>query len=137
MRLVFETVDKNTKIEDILKRAHDNDAGMDIILQNDIVIEPGKNKIPLGFKCVLPVGLAAYIFPRSSIMGDGIQFNLAPIDPDYSNEYNLICYNVGNRKEYKKGTRICQLVVMPFVYIDPVDKYLNKRGDNGIGSTGI
>lgn len=136
MKLIMETINKDIKISDILRRAHDNDAALDVVFQEDIVIKPGKNIISLGFKCILPPGIAAYIFPRSSIMGNGLQFNLAPIDPDYSGEYHAICYNASDHEiKYEKGDRICQIVFMPFYYIEPVDDLPNRRSDNGIGST--
>lgn len=132
------TVFGDYKVEDILSYAHINDAGIDVYFQRDIYIKPGSNRIPLGFNIKLPKGLMGLVFPRSSIMGMGIQFNCAPIDADYTGEYNLICYNATNETiKFEKGSKIVQLVITNCIHVDGIKcPSMSYREDNGIGSTG-
>ena len=136
MKLVINLTDKSKKIEEVIKSSHDNDAGMDVILQEDIIVKHGMNQVPLGFSLVLPSGVAGFIYPRSSIMGLGLQFNLAPIDPDYSGIWNLVLYNPGEEITFAKGTRICQIVLLPFIQAELVSEMRNLRSSGGLGSTG-
>ena len=128
---------ENKNISDVISYSHDNDCGADIVLQEDVKIYPGSNKIPLGFTMKLPAGVAGFIFPRSSIMGLGLQFNLAPIDPDYSGIWHMIVYNTTSSIiHFKKGTRICQIVLMPYIQAQFVSSLDNIRSENGLGSSG-
>lgn len=137
MKLKVELKDKTKKINEVLKKSYDTDAGFDIILQEDITIVPGENKVDLGFKLELPQDLAGYIFPRSSWMAKGINFSVAPIDPFYSGNYHLLMYNMKTEDiVIKKGSRICQLVLMPFISVELCDSDVKKRQSNGIGSSG-
>lgn len=119
-----------------LYRAHAYDAGADVPLWQDTVIKHGKNIVPLGFKLIIPPGFAGYLCPRSSVMGDGIAYNMVPFDTDYSGEWNMIFFNPGNEFIIKRGERICQLVIMPVLVTDFVTTKLHRRGSNGVGSTG-
>jgi dUTP pyrophosphatase len=120
-----------------LKYARDNDAGADVSLWQDVVIKPGRNIIKLGFKLVIPEGFAGYLCLRSSVMGEGITCLMVPFDADYSAEWNLVVYNnTDTDRLVKKGERICQVVVMPIVQLDFIDEFKNRRGANGLGSTG-
>lgn len=120
-----------------LKYSHDYDAGADVTLPSDVVLVHGKNVIPLGFKAIIPPGYAGYLCPRSSVMGDGIIYNMTPIDSDYEGEWHMIVYNPGEKKFIEKGSRICQVVIMPVLRAEFVEALNNRRSVNGIGSTGI
>lgn len=137
MKLEVKTL-VDIPIEEILSYSHDNDAAADISFVRNVRVKPGYNEIPLGFTMKLPPGLAGYIFPRSSMMAKGIQFNLAPVDPDYSNEWHLICFNSTDAiHEFDKGSRVCQIVFMPFIQVNFAETYSNRRSLGGIGSTGV
>lgn len=136
MKIEIKLTDDSLHIEDVVRYSHDNDAGADIIIQEDIILTKGTNKIPLGFSAVLPSGVAGFIFPRSSIMGLGLQFNLAPVDPDYSGVWHMILYNPNEELKIPKGTRLCQIVLMPIIQATFVKELSNKRSSGGIGSTG-
>lgn len=137
MKLIFEPL-HNEVIPPMYM--HTNDVGADISAYQDIHIYPGKNVIPLGFKCILPTGLAGFVTLRSSWMSEGIICNTVPIDPQYSGEWNLLVYNVTNEEILiHKGDRISQVY---FVHTEQCDfisqvEYESKiRSDKGIGSTG-
>lgn len=119
-----------------LVRKHAYDAGADVPLYKDIVIETGKNVIPLGFNVEIPPGFAGFLYPRSSVMGNNTSYPVAPIDSDYTGEFNLVIYNPGDPFILKQGTRLCQLVIMPVLIADFTTDVGLRRSDNGLGSTG-
>lgn len=119
-------------------RAHENDAGADIYVQEDVYLAPGKTiKIPLGFGIELPDGYAAFIFPRSGMASQGVVCELPPIDSGYRGEIHAIVSNVST-KAYKleAGDRVGQLVVVPIVIADFIDYDIKERGEGAFASTG-
>ena len=120
--------------------SHTNDAGADIMMYEDVVIKPGQNVISLGFECIIPPGCVGFLSLRSSWMGKGLICNFVPFDADYSGEWNLIVYNVGNEITIHKGERICQMLVFSGImqcdFTSIEDYASNQRHSNGVGSTG-
>lgn len=134
MKLKVEYLYKNMKP---LNRTHTYDAGADCHMPYDVVIKPGENIIPLGFKCVIPPGFAGFLSLRSSWMGSGLICNYVPFDSGFSGEWNLIVYNSTNNDIIiAKDQRICQLIIQPIIDVDFVDDLGILRGNNGKGSSG-
>ena len=119
-------------------RAHYNDAGADVYSTQDILLEPHTTiKIPLGFGLELPDGFMACIFPRSGLTSKGIISNIPPIDSGYRGEIHAIITNTtDNTYIINKNDRIGQLVILPIILCDFVEKFDNIRGEGGFGSTG-
>lgn len=119
-------------------RAHENDAGADVYVMEDIVLQPHTTtRIPLGFGIELPDGFAAYVFPRSGMASKGIVCELPPIDAGYRGEINAIASNVSDVPYLiTAGERIGQLVVMPIVVADFIDYDIKERGTGAFASTG-
>ena len=133
-------------------RAHYNDAGIDCFAQEDFEISGfGKRQIddgdiagrvgivtvPLGFGLVVPDGYMATIRPRSSMNAKGIITQIGTIDSGYRDEIKALFINASNNKySFKKGDRICQIVVEPVVLAEPVLELGEERGEGGFGSTG-
>ena len=119
-------------------RAHYNDAGADVYSTQDILLEPHTTiKIPLGFGLELPDGFMACIFPRSGLTSKGIISNIPPIDSGYRGEIHAIITNTtDNTYIINKNDRIGQLVILPIILCDFVEKLDNIRGEGGFGSTG-
>lgn len=119
-------------------RAHENDAGADVYLLKDVVLEQNSaTKIPLGFGLKLPDGYAAYVYPRSGLASKGIVCELPPIDSGYTGEIHAIATNnTNNPITLKAGERIGQLVIMPIVIAEFITEDIKERGANGFGSTG-
>ena len=119
-------------------RAHYNDAGADVYSTQDILLEPHTTiKIPLGFGLELPDGFMACIFPRSGLTSKGIISNIPPIDSGYRGEIHAIITNTTNNTYIiNKNDRIGQLVILPIILCDFVEKLDNTRGEGGFGSTG-
>lgn len=119
-------------------RAHENDAGADVYLQEDVVLrahEPAR--IPLGFGIEVPDGYAGYIFPRSGLASKGVICELPPIDSGYRGEIHAIVNTHSSRAvTLKAGDRIGQLVIMPVVIADFIDYDIKERGTGAFASTG-
>ena len=78
----------------------------------------------------------AQIITRSSISKQNITIGNAPIDSSYTGEIHLMISNNSNKPVmFEKGNRVAQLVIIPIINYELVEK-LNTRGDNGLGSSG-
>lgn len=120
-------------------RAHYNDAGIDCFAQEDFTLSHVEylKKIPLGFGLIVPDGYMATIRPRSSMNAKGILTQIGTIDSGYRGEISAIFVDcVGEQFEFKRGDKICQIVIEPVVLAEPVLELGEERGEGGFGSTG-
>ena len=118
-------------------RKHLRDAGLDVFMPDDGILIPGANCIPLGISVEIPNGYVGNLYPRSSMTKLGIISQLAPIDSGYTGEIHLLVYNgTGKDYPYKRGDRICQLVLHNIAVVNPIEEDTQKRGTNGLGSSG-
>lgn len=120
------------------KRAHYNDAGLDVYLKKDIVIKPGDSvAIPLGFGVEIPDGFTGFICPRSSIALEGLSFQLSPIDSGYRGEVHALVQNISKKTLiFRENTRIGQLVIVPIILAELKDNLGEERNAGRFGSTG-
>lgn len=120
------------------KRAHDNDAGMDVYALNRVNVDPGcTRKIPLGFGLELPDGYAAFVCPRSSLAAQGITCELPPVDSGYRGQIHAIITNHSSDTfRINPEDRIGQIVIVPCVICDFVTEKGEERGTGAFGSTG-
>lgn len=119
-------------------------AGYDLVSSQDWDLYPRKRHVvPAGIKVAIPDGYAGLVTPRSGLAAkNGITVLNAPglIDPSYRGEIGVVLYNTGEDVLHiTKGTRIAQLLIVPFVYsqwniVSELDE--TERGENGFGSTG-
>lgn len=121
------------------KRAHENDAGADVFVQETVILKPHTTtKVPLGFGLELPDGYAAYVFPRSGLSSGGIVCELPPIDSGYRGEIHAIVSNLNDDDFHLLADmRVGQLVVMPVVIADFIANDIKQRGDGAFASTGV
>lgn len=117
------------------------DAGADIRSPVDFVV-------PARGSCIIHTGVHIELAPNTvgmikSKSGLNIKKDIVSegvVDFSYSGEIVVKLYNLGNTDyEGKRGDKISQLVVMPFIVetFNVVDKLEEKgRGNNGFGSTG-
>lgn len=125
--------------------AHGGDAGFDLCITDDVRLEPNASAVcGLGFACEIPSGCVGLVFPRSGLgahFGVTLRNSVGVIDSGYRGEVcaplvNLSCDTVF----LPKGSRVCQMVVVPFVPCDLVKVASltgTERGTDGFGSTGI
>lgn len=128
-----------------LTRAHPDDAGLDLIANEDINLAPGSRHLTAtGIRVELPAGTVGYITPRSGLAAKhGVTVTNAPgtVDAGYRGELKVNLVNLGKSAHYvAKGDRIAQLVIHPVLTPAPVrvDQFNSHtaRGVSGHGSTG-
>lgn len=125
--------------------AHGGDARFDLCITDDVRLEPNASAVcGLGFACEIPSGCVGLVFPRSGLgahFGVTLRNSVGVIDSGYRGEVcaplvNLSCDTVF----LPKGSRVCQMVVVPFVPCDLVKVASltdTERGTDGFGSIGI
>lgn len=148
MNLKVKRIDPETAIP---KHAKHGDAGLDLSVSKDVDIQEGETVIVgTGLSFAIPDGMFGMLAPRSGFASKyGVTLANAPsiIDSGYRGEVKLALYrNYGpnDGKEHlplhiEKGTRVAQMVVVPFatcecVEVDELGE--TERGAGGFGSTG-
>ncbi len=120
-------------------------AGADLYsAESDLYIEDRQTvMIGTGIAMEIPEGYVGLVYARSGL---ACKEGLAPankvgvIDSDYRGEIKVALYNQsGQKKLVKKGERIAQIVIAPFLApefteVSKLDE--TDRGEGGFGSTG-
>lgn len=125
--------------------AHDGDAGLDLRITAPVMLKPFERCIVgCGLALEIPSGCVGLLFPRSGLaskFGITLANSVGVIDSGYRGE---VCAALINQSyetvTLEAGTRVCRLVVMPYVPCDlvPVDELSDtERGAGGFGSTGV
>ena len=125
--------------------AHEGDAGLDLRITQPVTLEPmQKCVVGCGLAVEIPNGCVGLVFPRSGLAakhGITLSNSVGVIDSGYRGEVCAALVNQSRETvKLDAGTRVCQLVVMPYVPCDlvEVDELSDtERGDGGFGSTGI
>lgn len=126
--------------------AKEGDAGLDLRAAEDATLFVGCRKtVRCGIRIALPEGTVGMVCPRSGIAAKhGITVVNAPgiIDEGYRGEVCVVLLNTDDSEPFhiKKGDRIAQLVVVPYVrceveQVEELDE--TERGENGFGSSGV
>lgn len=142
MRVEFRKLDAGASLPGY---AHGGDAGLDLAANAEVELKPGARAlVPTGLAVALPEGHAGLVLPRSGLASKhGITLVNSPglIDSGYRGEITIAVVNLDRERAYtiKQGERIAQLLVVPFVALEPkevVDLTDTARGTGGFGSTG-
>lgn len=114
-------------------------------ISEELVLKAGDfTMVPTGVYLELPNDYEAQVRPRSGLAAKfGVTVLNSPgtIDSDYRGEVKVILINHGkNDFVIKRGERIAQMVISPFIQaefmkVSEIDK--TDRGSGGFGSTGI
>lgn len=121
-------------------RAHTGDAGLDMyvsrcgyegelwVCHSDIAME-------------IPDGYVGLLFPRSSVSSTDMRLanSVGVIDSGYRGEVSAKFDNKPNGKRYYVGDRFAQLVIVPYLNVQPIEADTlsdTERGNGGYGSTG-
>ena len=126
------------------KYANPGDAGLDLKATS---VEWSKDVhcyvYGTGLAVEIPEGYVGLLFPRSSIRKYGLDLTncVGVIDSGYRGEIMLTFRPQfeGSGKVYDIGDKICQLIIMPYPIIEPVEATElseTERGENGHGSSG-
>lgn len=127
--------------------ASDGDAGMDIRVNEDIVIKPHETKlVSTGIKVAIPFGYEIQVRPRS---GMSLKTNLrianspGTIDSGYRDELKIIVTNISMNEDLiiNKNDRIAQIVLckyekISFCEVEDITTIEGNRG-GGFGHSGI
>ena len=122
-------------------RAYSTDAGLDLYAAEDVVLFPREYKtVRTGVHVELPKGTFGSIRSKSGlnsnfgVTADGV------VDAGYGGEIRVTLHNDSDERIYfYKGHKVAQLIVQPYIYVDPeqVDEVISgARGDKGFGSSG-
>lgn len=123
------------------KRAHPEDAGMDLFTMDGFFIDPGKSKrINTGVHVLIPEGYAGILMSKSGLNVNHDITSTGLIDASYTGSIVVKLYNHGKKTyQFNPGDKISQLVIVPIETpgIERVDRFPSTdRGDNGFGSSG-
>lgn len=123
------------------QRAHDTDGGLDIRTPVDAYVRSGGSTvIETGVHIQLPPGTVGMLKSKSGLnVKDGI-VSEGVIDEGYTGTILVKLYNHGTEaKQFSRGDKITQLVVLPVLYprVEQTEEIQGgDRGDGGFGSTG-
>ncbi len=126
-------------------RAHPDDAGLDLCAAEDVRIPPlGRALVGTGVRVALPAGTFGMVSPRSGMaVRHGVTVLNGPgiVDAGYRGEIRVPLHNTDPEETFavRRGDRIAQLVVVPFVAptlreVDDLDA--TARAAGGFGSSG-
>lgn len=137
MQVKFKKLHPNAVIP---KYAKSGDAGLDMTATSR-TFEGGQWVYGTGLAVEIPEGYVGYVFPRSSIYKSGLHLSNAVgvVDAGYRGEVRARFYDTGTGIAYSVGDRVCQMVIMPFPKIEPVEAAElsdSERGTDGWGSSG-
>lgn len=131
-------------------RAHDGDAGVDLVSAQDVRLGPGERAlVPTGVAVAIPHGMVGLIHPRSGLaarVGLSIVNSPGTIDAGYRGEIKVCLINLDPATpiEIHRGDRIAQLLVqrveLPELIevrsFDEAGLAETTRGEGGHGSSG-
>ncbi|MBC7644818.1 MAG: dUTP diphosphatase [Thermoleophilia bacterium] len=126
-------------------RAHDGDAGMDLVSVEHCTLQPGERAVVgTGIAIEVPSGWAALACPRSGLAaqhGIGVVNGPGVVDAGYRGEVRVVLHNSDKVASFtiEPGDRIAQLVLTPVFTgaIVEVDELSTAaRAADGFGSTG-
>lgn len=124
-------------------RAHDTDAGFDLVATECDFAPGGMFVCKTGIAVEIPPGYFGAIFPRSSIRNTPLILSncVGVIDSGYRGEivFSFRWVNTADGMQYKAGDRIGQLVILPLPEVEFEEVLVltdSPRGTGGFGSTG-
>ncbi len=123
------------------KRAHPEDAGLDLHAFEGVRIEAGEGAVlRTAIAIALPVGYVGMIADRSSMAKRGIKTLGGVIDAGYRGEIRVVLWNLSKQTvEISAGDRIAQLLTLPIATPSVVESESlddTSRGSGGFGSSG-
>lgn len=126
-------------------RGHDDDAGLDLYVSEDVDIPPGEFRdVPCGIRVGLPSWSWGLITGRSSTLRNrSLLVSQGVIDAGYRGEMFAGVFNMGGSVvEVKTGERLAQLILFDNRTAQASPRQVTSlpagsRGENGFGSTGV
>lgn len=114
------------------------DAGVDILLTEDVVFLPmSTTTINLKVHITPEEGTMSFLCARTSAANKGLSVATCPIDANYTGEVLAIVHNTSNDIiKYKAGESFCQYVTCKINVADVPCKKEGKRSTSNLGGTG-
>lgn len=134
---------KLSHLATIPKYAKEGDAGLDLTATSIPTNTTFQVTYGTGLAVEIPYGYVGLLFPRSSIRKYELTLSnsVGVIDSGYRGEIQAT-FNKTNGLtsfQYKIGDKVCQLVILPYPSIEPIEAdelSSTERGEGGFGSTG-
>jgi dUTP pyrophosphatase len=104
--------------------SNDFSAGLDLYSPIDICVLPHtRSLIKLDISISLPPQTYGHIVTRSGLaFKHGIHIETCVVDEDFTGNLSLLFYNFGDKLfMIKKGDRIAQMVINPYLHVDVKD----------------
>lgn len=141
LEVKFKKLNENAELP---KYAKKGDAGLDLkATSREYSKEFECYVYGTGLAVEIPEGYVGLLFPRSSIRKYGVALTncVGVVDSGYRGEIMLTFrpQSCGTVNNYKVGDKICQLIIMPYPLIKPIEATElseTERGENGHGSSG-
>ena len=141
LEIKFKKLNPAAKLPEYAKKG---DAGLDLKATSvEYSKELGCHVYGTGLAVEIPEGYVGLLFPRSSIRNYCLALTncVGVIDSGYRGEIMATFrpQTYGVEDVYKVGDKICQIIIMPYPLIKPIEATeLSKteRGENGHGSSG-
>jgi len=129
----------------MLKKAHDGDAGFDLLASEEVNLVPGEvSVVSTGMAMAIPDGYCGLVLPRSSMGKHGIIIPNSPglIDSGYRGEVKVLLLNL-TKENYRVyiDNKIAQLVIVKYENVNAIEvpklpQSHDGRGVSGFGSSG-
>jgi dUTP pyrophosphatase len=132
-------VKKFTATARLPERAHADDAGLDLFVDDECK-EPlwsgETRRIYLGVGFRIPIGHMGLIMTRSSTALRGLLIHTPPFGAGYVGHASVVVTNLARDPvPLPRGTKLCQLVVIPIV--TPETDLVEELGDSARGAKGF
>ncbi|MCL2470674.1 MAG: dUTP diphosphatase [Propionibacteriaceae bacterium] len=125
--------------------AHDDDAGADLAIVEDVTLAPGERRVVgTGIQLAIPAGFAGFVYPRSGLAARcGLSMVNSPgvIDAGYRGEIRICLLNTDRHDpiHLSAGDLVAQMVIQPVAHVvfTPTHQLPDSgRGAGGYGSSG-
>lgn len=141
LKVKFKKLNPNAELPEYAKKG---DAGLDLKATSEEYSKELECYVyGTGLAVEIPEGYVGLIFPRSSIRKYSLSLTncVGVIDSGYRGEImaTFRYQSSGTEEIYKVGDKICQLIIMPYPLIKPIEATElseTERGESGHGSSG-
>lgn len=123
------------------KRAHPEDAGLDLHVLESVRIPAGQGvKLRTGIALEIPAGCVGMVADRSSLAAKGLKTAGGIIDAGYRGEVHIVLRNLTSEEiGLEAGDRVAQLLLVPILLShveEATELSSTTRASGGFGSTG-
>ena len=139
----FDKIKIVTDNPDQFQKAHEGDAGFDIIASLPVIAPAGDRVlVSTALKVAIPKGYVGFLKSRSGLaLKHGLEVGAGVIDHGYTGEIKVLIHNHSQTAHYiNLGDKIAQMVILPIwgknaiELVESLDD--SERGKGGFNSTG-